>query len=142
MNLFILILLYLYLILCTISDLKTKTINIFLSAIYFSFGIIWQLFFINTPGTIIISNLFTGIFLMLISFFTKGAIGIGDAIIFIIISLYTASTCTLEILFYSLLLASCFSLILLLKNFSKKHTIPFAPFILSGFTIHLILQFF
>lgn len=140
-DLIILIILYIYLILCTITDIRTRRINLKLCILFLSLGIFVHIFFIKPDILILIYNLIPGIFLLIISLLTKGAVGSGDAVIFIIMAFYMDSTLILTILFFSLLAASIFSIILLIKKYSRKYSLPFAPFITVGFTISILLQF-
>lgn len=133
------IILYTYLILCSITDIRTKKINLKICILFFVLGLFINIFFI-TPGIhILIYNLIPGICLLIISKLTHGAVGSGDALIFIIISFYMQSASTLIILFFSLLAASLFSIILIAKKYSRKYTLPFAPFITLGYTIFVFL---
>lgn len=141
MNIYLttMIILYTYLILCSITDIRTKKINLKVCIFFFLLGIFINIFFIK-PGTLIlIYNLTPGICLLIISKLTKGAIGSGDAFIFIIISFYMQSASTLIILFFSLLTASLFSIILISRKYSRKYSLPFAPFITLGYTIFIFL---
>lgn len=138
MNLLIPFIFCTYLIFCTVTDIKTKKINLKISLFYLLSGIVVYVFFIKCDIFILISNLLTGIFLMAVSALTRGAVGYGDGLIFIIMSFYFPFFCTLPILFLSLTAAFVFSLMLILKKYSRKYSIPFAPFILIGYIIFLL----
>lgn len=129
-----------YLIICTVTDLKTRKINLVISLIYFLIGITCQIFFIPCDSSILFLNLLPGFFLLVISKTTKGAIGCGDAIIFVNMALFLRTFSALNVLFFSLIIASCFSLILLCKKYSKNYAFPFAPFILSGYLITFLMS--
>ncbi len=131
--------LYIYLITCTISDIKTKKINLKLSLFFVFLGILIYSFFIRADIEILLYNLLSGICVLLVSLFTKGAIGAGDAVILIIMSFYMPSASILIILFLSLLMASIVSVALIIKKYSRKYALPFAPFITLGYTIFLII---
>ena len=131
--------LFTYLTFCSITDIHSKRINILISGIYLLIGIFFNMYFIKNDLIILFMNLSTGLLLALIAKITKGAIGYGDSLIFFVISFYIPSFSTLYILFFSLVTASLFSILLLLKKYSKKYRIPSAPFIQIGFFIFLIL---
>ena len=133
---------YSFLFLCSISDIRTKKISLLTCLIYFIAGILLCTFFIQPDIHIIILNLIPGLFLFFVSIFTKGSIGMGDVIIFIILALYMPEICILPILFYSLLGAALFSIIFLVKKYSGKYALPFAPFITFGYTLFLIFYFY
>lgn len=130
------------LIICSITDIKTRKINLILCLFFLLTGISIYLFVIQSSFYILCCNLMTGIFLLIIAKLTHGAIGYGDGIIFLIMSFYLPDACSLAILFLSLASASLFSIILLLKKFSRKYSIPFVPFILCGYSIYTAIQFF
>ena len=130
------------LIICIITDIKTRKINLILCLFFLLTGISIYLFVIQSSFYILCCNLMTGIFLLIIAKLTHGAIGYGDGIIFLIMSFYLPDACSLAILFLSLASASLFSIILLLKKFSRKYAIPFVPFILCGYSIYTAIQFF
>lgn len=138
MNLFISFIFFTYLILCSATDIKTRKINLKISLIYLLSGMVFYFLFMKSGIFILISNLLTGIFLTAVSALTRGAIGYGDGLIFIIMSFYFPFFCTLPILFLSLAAASVFSLVLILKKYSRKYSFPFAPFILIGYIIFLL----
>ena len=131
--------LFTYLTFCSITDIHSKRINILISGSYLLVGIFFNMYFIKNDLIILFMNLSTGLLLALIAKITKGAIGYGDSLIFFVISFYIPSFSTLYILFFSLVTASLFSILLLLKKYSKKYRIPSAPFIQIGFFIFLIL---
>lgn len=131
--------LYIYLIICTVSDIKTKKISLKLSFVFLFLGLFIYLFFIKADAIILLYNLMPGICLLLVSLFTKGAVGCGDAVILMIMSFYIPSASVLIILFFSLLAASVISVILMIKKYSRKYALPFAPFITLGYTIFLLI---
>lgn len=131
--------LYIYLIICTVSDIKTKKISLKFSLVFLFLGLFIYLFFIKADIKILLYNLLSGISVLLVSLFTKGAIGAGDAVILIIMSFYMPSASTLIILFFSLLIASIVSVTLIIKKYSRKYELPFAPFITLGYTIFLLI---
>ena len=141
LNVIILISLYLYLIICSITDIKTRKINLKICIIFFLLGLFINMFIIKCDIQILLYNLIPGILLLFISILTKGASGCGDAVIFIIMSFYLSSVSTFIIWFMSLSAASLFSIILIIKKFSRKYALPFAPFITFGFTLFILLNF-
>jgi len=130
--------LYIYLMMCTVSDIKTKKISLKLSLVFLFLGLFIYMFFIKADAIILLYNLIPGICLFLVSLFTKGAVGCGDAVILMVMSFYMPSASILIILFLSLLAASVVSVRLIMKKYSRKYTLPFAPFITLGYTIFLL----
>lgn len=126
------LILFLFLILCTITDLKSKTISLYLCIIFFICGIFLQFFFLKATPFLLLLNLLPSFFLLLISLLSKGAIGMGDCIIFFILAFYLTDFSMLTIMFFSFLFSSVYCIYLLWKKHSRKHAFPFAPFIAVG----------
>ncbi len=105
----------------------------------FVFGLIINLVYTEPDFKILISNLIVGFFLVLISIFTRGGIGMGDAIIFLILALFLDHNSNVYILFFSLLLATIPSIILIIVKHKKNYTLPFVPFITSAVLLYLII---
>ena len=124
-----------YLIICCATDLKNKTINIKVSLIFLLFGIFDYYLILNGNSKTLLFNLVTPMILIIFGRLSKGGIGYGDALIFFVLSFYLSGSGNLYILFFSLLPAACFSVILLMRKYSGKTKLPFAPFILCGFLI-------
>lgn len=139
-NLIDILTLYIYLIICTATDIKTKKISLKICLIFLLLGFLINIFLLKTTVSILLYNLIPGICLLFFSILTKGSIGCGDALILIIMSFYMRFPSILIILFLSLLSASAFSIILIIKKYSRKYSLPFAPFITFGYTIFLLLQ--
>lgn len=123
-------LLLIYLTICTYTDIKTKTISLFNSA-----GFAISIFILGCiTDTIslkyILLQMLPGFFLILLSLIKPNSIGLGDGIIFLIVGLSTSLIMCLNILLITLLLSSIYSILLLLRHYSKKYIIPLAPFIL------------
>lgn len=133
--------LLLYLTLCSITDIQTKKISLKISISFLMIGI-FLFSLMQGDIKILLANLFTAFFLIIFSIITKGAIGLGDGIIFFVLSFYFTNTATLLILFFSLFFASLFSIILLLRGYSRKYYFAFAPFINLGFLFFSFLDFF
>lgn len=78
--------------------------------------------------------------LMLIAFFAKAALGMGDAKMFLVIGLIYGLNNTYSILLLSLMIMAVVSIVLLvLRKVNKKTAVPMAPFVLLGFVICVFL---
>jgi Flp pilus assembly protein protease CpaA len=81
--------------------------------------------------------------LMLISFISRGGIGMGDVKLFASLAFITGFYSTLNTLLYGLILCALISIVLLFFTSKKaKDKVPFAPFIYLGFIISIILGAF
>ena len=128
-------LLFIILMITSIQDLRKKKVSLSLLGVSFLSTLVTlglqegMLFNMNHLwGSCI------GICLCLISILTRGAIGWGDGLVFVIIGFGLGFSHTLNILFVSLFLSALFSIgLVVIKKVSKKTTIPFIPFVFLGF---------
>ncbi|MDR1000320.1 MAG: A24 family peptidase [Clostridiales bacterium] len=75
----------------------------------------------------------------LISRLTKGALGLGDAMIIGVVGLFTGAN-AVYIITYAVVFSGIASLVLLIsKRAHKGASIPFAPFLCAGFFMYIIL---
>lgn len=134
-NFFINIVLTLYLLLCTRSDIKTYTVSLRLSAIAAIILIIVRL--IANTGNLpdILLSLMPGILILAVGLITRQSIGYGDGIVFMTTGIGVGSRYIVLLIFISFILSSFYALFLISKKKSGKTAIPFVPFILSGFII-------
>ena len=129
------VVIFIILIIASIQDLRKKEVSLILLGIsflstLFSLGL-------QEGGLFNMNHLWgscIGIFLCFISILTKGAIGWGDGLVFVIIGFGLGFSHTLSILFLSLFLTALFSIgLMVVKKVNKKTTIPFIPFVFLGF---------
>jgi leader peptidase (prepilin peptidase) / N-methyltransferase len=122
------------LIICGISDIKSRKIS--LSIVIFSFISMVIFISFNKEVSYIsgLGGVLVGVFLLILSRITKGEIGIGDGLIFCVTGLGLGMWDNLCLLVYSLFFASIFAgVVLVTKWMDKKQVIPFVPFVLAGY---------
>lgn len=161
-------LLYSYLIYCSYTDIKKREVNAFLSLVFILLSLILLVicnylpdFFPPLTSHDSIMSLFLGmipgIFLLCLSPLTGRSIECGDGIMVIVIGSFLSLTASFTIVFISLFLCAVFSIccavttiihkltkalkpprVFLIVN--RKTTIPFAPFLLLGYSVFLLLE--
>lgn len=81
------------------------------------------------------------VFLALVSFATKGALGFGDAKLFGIIGITGGAFCTYSTLLISLVISAVISIVnLARKKMSRKDSLPFGPCITAGYILTLFMS--
>lgn len=95
-------------------------------------------------GGFIKASLFGAVAAMLIllagNFICKQGMGFGDIKLFGVIGFYTGPQTVLGILFFSLIFAAVYSIVLMLmKKIGAKDEIPFVPFVAAGFAAASLL---
>ncbi|MGN0316840.1 MAG: prepilin peptidase [Lachnospira sp.] len=150
-KLFRIVLAYCSLIIFCLTDIKCfiipNKILLFFSAIRVLLIPFEYLFdsksFWNNIGDCFIGAVICFIILLLISFISRGGIGMGDVKLFTVLTFISGAYCTFNTLLYGLLACALFSIFaLLFGNKKAKDKIPFAPFIYIGFVITIILGSF
>lgn len=130
-----------WLLLCSIQDIKKKKINIGLIAV----GALLLIMVSSVLGCITMLNRFAGlslgVVLLGLCYVTRGKIGIGDGLILCVTGINLGFLKNSLLLLYALFGAAVFSAILIFFWHVNRHkTIPFAPFLLLGYLGVLFLE--
>ncbi|MDF2473797.1 MAG: peptidase prepilin type [Anaerocolumna sp.] len=123
-----------WLILCSYQDVKRKQINTML--ILIGAVVILAASFLQGDLDLMerLLGLTPGIILLLLSYITRGQIGIGDGLIICGIGICFGLLETVVLLAYGLFGSAIFAVIILcIHKADRKKTIPFVPFILLGY---------
>lgn len=115
------------------TDIKRK--EIMMIPVYMCILLsIFGMFIPNVGEQSSIIGLIPGVVILMLSYITKGAIGEGDAYLIMVVGLLTDIHMVIGVLVVSSIMASIYSLLaLLIHRVHRGYSIPFAPFILSGF---------
>lgn len=105
--------------------------------------ILYQADFFQILKDDVIGILVIAVFLLIGLLIVKSGLGMGDVKLLLVMAFYQGLTGIISSLFFSLLIAFVGSIYLLIARKKKrKDTIPFAPFILAGTYISIILTGF
>ncbi len=131
--------LFLYLLVMSFYDIKKREIQIGFSALAAVLLLVGQLICIFQGKLLwccIPAGMIPGGFLIGLSWFSKGQVGIGDGIVFVVSGIFLGFFETGVLLFLSLLFAA-FSggILLVLKRLKRKDSLPFVPFIFAGYGV-------
>lgn len=130
------------LIIYTIQDIRYKRIHILYGAAA-AVLIIIMIFFQENPNIMLrLGGVLTGLVMYGFSIITKEQIGRGDAIVLMITGLGLGFWDNLNFFFFGLICATVYSIIRIIKyGFKRRETIPFMPFLFSGYLIMMVLQY-
>ncbi len=137
-----LILLIIYLVFCSYSDIKNKYIP------YMPTIIIFILLSILQFASVIISNknillfiisFIPGLIMLLLSYITRESIGYGDSILLALCTICIGIWNGIFVIMCAFIYAAIFSLFLLFKGKKHRETIPFIPFIFLSLLSYLLL---
>lgn len=115
---------------CSVSDAKKKTMPAVL-LIVFSVTVVAFAWFDNAVSVRFrVGGILMGILFLLISKYTKEAVGYGDSWLILLLGIYLGYLQAFEVLFGASLLAGVVSVFFLWKrSWKKKATLPFVPFL-------------
>lgn len=130
----------LYLLLSALIDVRKREIPVALPAIAFAVGVLLQLFFGEVKLYELLPGCIPGCALILLSFATRQAVGLGDGLTFLALGVYLSLPETLLLLLIALTAAAAFGGILIaMKKKKKKEELPFLPFVLAGYVVLLFI---
>ncbi len=134
------ILLLLYLLICTIRDIRTRTISMGVSLIFgvvlISLKIIGQDFSL----TGILLGAIPGICLILLGLISRQSIGYGDGIVTIVLGITAGIEGTITTCLWAFIMTAIVSCILLIRHHSKRETLPFVPFLFGAYLLNNIIN--
>ncbi len=124
----------LFLVLCSISDLRTRRISTMLLLIMSLFTILLSLFLVRREGAEVAGGVLVGVIFWLISKYSNEAIGYGDSWIMSLMGIYLGGRYLLEITVIAFFLAGLVSLVgITLKKWRKSVKIPFVPLLTAAY---------
>lgn len=121
------------------TDIKNKSVMMIPVYACFFIGVM-SLIFPTKEGAISLIGVIPGTVLLLIGMATEGAIGDGDAYIVMIIGIFLGMKESILILLIGSFAAAVYGLFAIChKKKDKNETIPFVPFILTGYLGALLI---
>lgn len=129
-----------FIIICTITDIKDRNIYGGLCVLNIIAGIIVHILKRDISGKSLGAGIIIGIIFLIISAISKEKIGYGDSLVFLTIGVIAGGEKSLLIIFLSFLLCSVFSVAgIVLKKITFKSSVAFMPFVLLGTLATIIL---
>ena len=125
-----------FLVIGTISDVRYKRIPIWLVAGFGTAAIVlraaaWQ----QQSAMELISGVATGVFLIAVSAVTGGQIGIGDGLVFMVLGICLGSNNVILLIIALILCAIVAGVLLAVKHVERKDRLPFVPFVLCAYVL-------
>lgn len=130
----------LWLLVCAIQDIKDKKLSVFL--IFLGFTCLFPFSFLSNTISIYnrLGGLLLGLFLVAMTYVTRGQIGIGDGLFVMVVGICFGFGISGTMLIYGLVLSALISLyLILLKKGNRDTRIPFIPFLFLGYLGILLL---
>lgn len=125
-----------FLLVCAIQDIGSRRLKIWTLAVggvVTAFLVTTELIMKTETVGAVIGGIAVGVFILVLSFTTKGRIGIGDGIVMCICGALIGGTKSVACLFFGLMLTALFSMVMFaFGKIRLKSSLPFIPFLLLG----------
>lgn len=122
-----------YLVIMAVIDRRTKKIPVIPGVVCMGMVSLLQIVDGKEPGAWV-PGIFVGIMLYMVSRISRGKIGSGDALVYVVTGLVLGFARNLELLLFSLLMASFVALLLVVvRRVGRNYAIPFVPFTAVAF---------
>ena len=109
------LMLLLFSLLCAVQDIRKRSISVSLYVIFGIAGVLLCYLMERQPGSIL-TAMIPGSLLMILSFASRGSIGTGDALWFIVAAAYCELGCIIFILSFSWSLCMIYALVLVVRH--------------------------
>lgn len=117
----------------TWTDLRKKQVSLAAVALFAVTAVVWRLYIGGISRSVFVS-VGIGCFFLLVSFMTKGALGMGDGWLLTALGLGLEIGEFLTVLFVGLLCCALWALVLMaVFRKGRNAEIPFVPFLLLGY---------
>lgn len=126
---------------CSMQDIKTQKIRLNPVLVTGILGVILHMLYQKIQLGNMLLGMGIGIAVWLVSFVTKGKIGIGDAVLLMVTGIYLGAQQNLELFLTALFLAGLWGLYLLVvRKRPRTETFPFVPFLLVAYVEMLVIR--
>lgn len=123
----------------SMEDIRQKQITVTITLFSGILGVLLHLFFQNKSIYEMLAGMLPGIFILGVSFLTRGGIGVGDGMVFMLTGLYLGLAENLLLMLFSFLLAAAAGLFLLAaQREGRKERLPFVPFLLLAYVLRMV----
>ena len=121
------------------EDIREKKITVNITLFSGIIGIVLHLFFQNQSIYEMLAGTLPGFGILFLNRLTKGKIGMGDGIVFMLTGLYLGFGKNMILMFLSFVLAGVFGLFLLIRVGDKgDEKMPLIPFLFLGYGIMIV----
>lgn len=126
---------------CSMQDIKTQKIKINPILVTGIIGVIWHMMYQKIELCNMLLGMGLGIVVWILSVFTKGKIGMGDAILLMVTGIFLGMEQNLELFLTALLFAGLWGLYLLVvRKRARTESFPFVPFLLAAYVEMLVIR--
>ncbi|WP_162300536.1 prepilin peptidase [Anaerosacchariphilus polymeriproducens] len=122
------------LVICSIEDIRKKVVHLPTVFCFSIVGLLLQYYQRNENIWSILGGMGIGVFVLFLSYITKGGVGNGDGILLITTGIYLGLKNNLLLFIIAVFGVSVWAfLLVIIKKISYRNEIPFIPFMLSAY---------
>lgn len=130
-----------FLMLCTISDLRSRTVNIIICIGNTVAAILVHIFCGSEDIVGLMFGVTIGCSFIALALLTREKIGIGDGFVILTVGTINANLLFVTSIIWSFLLSFVVSVvIIIIKKYDLKEEIPFVPYLLIGYTVAVVMK--
>lgn len=122
----------------SLEDIREKKITVNITLFSGIIGVLLHLLFQNQSIFEMLTGTLSGAGILLLGYLTKGKIGMGDGIIFMLTGLYLGFRRNLILILISFVLAGICGLFLLITGGRGDEKLPLVPFLLLGYSLMIL----
>lgn len=123
----------------SIEDIRDRKITVTVTLFSGILGVLQHLLFQNQSIYAMLAGVIPGLGILGISYFSKGKIGVGDGMVFMLTGLYLGFFNNLMLMCISFFLAGVWGIFLLLmRRCGEEERMPLIPFLFLGYAIMMI----
>ncbi len=128
------VLLTFFLIICAYTDIRARVIHVKVLLPFAAAGLLTAALAGKEAFISGLLGALAGLFILLISLVTKGAVGEGDGLALMVTGMYLGFLMNLRLLFFALFLSALVSAgAVVFRGLKKDSELPFMPFLLAAF---------
>ncbi len=125
----------------SIEDIRQKKITVNLTLISAILGVLLHLLFQNQSIFMMLTGMLSGAAVLAAACLTKGKIGIGDGMVFMLTGLYLGLKENLLLMLISFSAAGLWALFLItVRHCKKTERIPLVPFLFFGYSLMIFCE--
>lgn len=125
---------------CSLDDFRYRKIHTNVIICFMVEGLLCSIFLSRVSIVNIMASMIPGIAVLLLSYISHEAVGKGDGLLLITAGIFLGISSILAVLTYAAFLSGCSALFLFfVRKKSRKYEMPFIPYLLAAFIIHLLL---
>ncbi len=137
------IILGIFLLICSLTDLKSREIKPVILCLFAAAGVILYITYRPVGLFEEIAGIFIGLFFVAVAVLTDEKLGLGDGLLMCVTGIYLGGRENAMLIMIAMFLSALFSAgVLILKKADKKTRLAFVPFVFAAFLLQVSIRRF